>query len=529
MLKTALTPILFSTALISACSGGGGSGGETNPGTPPPTNSISGTVTYNGAALAGVTVVAFNTNSNSTYATATTDANGQYQFSGLGTSCTDSCVANYNFLAFKDGYAFLPVLASDPTGARSGYQWDNPAQNWEVAAGANVTRAGFNGQFAVNSGGAGIQFSVINLNSVPDNSVTGANFIAYDLHNTPVQLATSGQSVSYAAGDDGALQNGVAWPSTRFTDNHDGTIHDALTGLTWLENAGCFQPANWNAAVADVNQLANGQCGLSDVSQAGDWRMPNLVELESLIDASASNPAVTGPFTNVSGALYWTSTVYYGGDEGTTNAWVIRLGDGSYLNDSSSNLIATSLNGVWAVKGSGGGSVKLQSTGMYVPFAANDDGSVEAGVPQTSSRMIDNGNGTVTDTMTGLVWLKQADCVNGTWTGALASVNTLASGQCGLSDGSKAGDWRMPNRKEMQSLQDREQNNHALYFNETFPSATQGFPTQNAIFSSMISLQYYWTSTTDAADTSQAWTVFSCDFGVYGIAKSSTGYTLAVR
>ncbi len=42
-------------------------------------------------------------------------------------------------------------------------------------------------------------------------------------------------------------------------------------------------------------------------------------------------------------------------------------------------------------------------------------------------------------------------------------------------------------------------------------------------------VEYYWTSTTNASDTTEAWTVFSCDFGVYNTPKSNTGYTLAVR
>jgi hypothetical protein len=41
--------------------------------------------------------------------------------------------------------------------------------------------------------------------------------------------------------------------------------------------------------------------------------------------------------------------------------------------------------------------------------------------------------------------------------------------------------------------------------------------------------EYYWTSTTDAAKVSEAWTVFSCDFGVYDFAKANAGYSLAVR
>ena len=51
----------------------------------------------------------------------------------------------------------------------------------------------------------------------------------------PVMLPKTGQTTSYAAGDDGALQKGVASPNPRFTDNGNGTVTDNLTGLIWLE------------------------------------------------------------------------------------------------------------------------------------------------------------------------------------------------------------------------------------------------------------------------------------------------------
>ena len=157
------------------------------------------------------------------------------------------------------------------------------------------------------------------------------------------------------------------------------------------------------------------------------------------------------------------------------------------------------------------------------------DGSLRIGVGLTYARWIDNGDGTVTDTMTGLRWLKQADCLQGSWTDALAAVAQLASAACGLADGSKAGDWRMPNRNEMQSLQDRMVNNEADFMNATYIWKS-GAPYQAPIFGgTFIGYQYYWTSTSDAADAAEAWTVFSCDFGVYDVAKSAVGYTLAVR
>jgi hypothetical protein len=87
----------------------------------------------------------------------------------------------------------------------------------------------------------------------------------------------------------------------------------------------------------------------------------------------------------------------------------------------------------------------------------------------------------------------------------------------------------MPNRREMESLQDRGQNNHADYFDETFTSGYTGVPNQNAIFNTMTGFQFYWTSSTDAADTTQAWTTFSCDYGVYPQPKTNISYTMAVR
>jgi hypothetical protein len=518
--------------LLSACGNGGG-GGNTTPsdyGAPVP-NTVSGTVLFQGAPLPGVTITVFNNNTNpsTVFATATTDTNGNYSIPGLPTGW--DATPNFSFVATKAGYSFNPFMASNPTGNRADYLWDPAPQAWYVDSGANAIRAGFNGVFSNPNGGSPIIFNVINFNSLTNNSVTGANFNAYNGSNPLVSLAATGQTTSYAVGDDASLKKGVAWPATRYVDNQDGTVTDNLTGLIWLKNAGCFNPTVWTGALSDVNQLASGACGLTDGSTAGQWRLPNIVELESMVDASASNPAITpgSPFTNVSNGIYWSSTAYFGGQEGTTNAWSIRLGDGSYLSDTVNNVMATSNNAVWAVKGSGGGAVKLQATGMYVFFANGDDGSIESGVPLPAPRMIDNGNGTVTDSLTGLVWLKQADCINDTWSGAIGAVNSLASGQCGLTDGSAAGSWRMPNRKEMQSLADRIQTNLADYLNETFFSGMAGVSSQQAIFNDFVGAHFYWTSTTDAANPGEAWTVYSCDYGVYDIDKNNTGYTLAVR
>jgi hypothetical protein len=145
----------------------------------------------------------------------------------------------------------------------------------------------------------------------------------------------TGQTASSSPGDDGDLEKGVAWPDPRFTDNEDGTVTDKLTGLIWLKNANCFGSKPWAQALSDANGLANGSCGLTDGSSAGDWRLPNLRELQSLVHYGVYNPAVpntagtgkwTGePFSGVQLRSYWSSTTVAANPY---NGWCVFLGNG---------------------------------------------------------------------------------------------------------------------------------------------------------------------------------------------------------
>ncbi|HEX4311021.1 MAG TPA: DUF1566 domain-containing protein [Acidobacteriaceae bacterium] len=403
-------------------------------------NSVAGTVTIRGTPVAGATVTLFMTNNNTIAQTATTDANGNYSFSGL--SATGDVAGEYQIWVQKAGYGFYPALGAGG-----------------AASTAKAMRWDYTGQFEGNGlTDTGIYFTVIDYVSRPGAPLTGANFTAYDGSNPLVRLAATGQRASYADGDDGSEAKGVAWGAglggasgaARFTDNGDGSVTDTVTGLVWLKDAGCLAAGTWAAAIAEANGLAAGACGLNDGSKAGDWRLPNLNELASVVDVSAAQPALTvgHPFLRVSTGMYWTSTSYFGGALGSPNAWAIRMGDGAYVNDGIENLKIAG-NSVWAVRGAGGGLVKLAATGYYdepSQQVAGDDGAIRAGVGLTYPRWIDNGNGTVTDTVTGLRWMKEANCIADTWANAVAEIGTLGNGQCGLTDGSAPGDWRMPNR-----------------------------------------------------------------------------------
>jgi hypothetical protein len=137
------------------------------------------------------------------------------------------------------------------------------------------------------------------------------------------QLARTGQTRSFgvfgepvegaqAAGQDGLLRHGVPWPATRFAadENGKGTVTDSLTGLVWLRDAGALGRLNWQSALDACNRLASGSYGLDDESEAGQWRLPNVNELRTLVDYSQKTPALPrpNPFVKVQSSLYWSST-----------------------------------------------------------------------------------------------------------------------------------------------------------------------------------------------------------------------------
>jgi hypothetical protein len=99
----------------------------------------------------------------------------------------------------------------------------------------------------------------------------------------------------------GAASNGVPF-TVPVGDN--GTV--TIGNLTWVKNANCFGILRWQDAAAKIADLADGQCGLSDGSRAGDWRFPTVAELSTFVGAGYP-PA---GFTNFQYAWYWSSTIY---------------------------------------------------------------------------------------------------------------------------------------------------------------------------------------------------------------------------
>lgn len=106
-------------------------------------------------------------------------------------------------------------------------------------------------------------------------------------------------------------------------------------------------------------------------------------------------------------------------------------------------------------------------------------------------RFADLGDGTVKDRETGLVWLRDNECLEDMkWEEATRAAESLASGVCGLSDGSVAGQWRIPSEEEFKLFFDK---------SRTEPALPEGHPFLHAHHNS-----FFWTSSTIASDTNYA-------------------------
>src|SRR4030095_2438967 len=82
----------------------------------------------------------------------------------------------------------------------------------------------------------------------------------------------------------------------------------------------------------------------------------------------------------------------------------------------------------------------VPQTGQTATFTAGDDGAIRAGVALPSPRFTDNSDGTITDNLTKLIWLKNADCPQTprNWTTAMADVANLNTD--GTMNGNDCGD-----------------------------------------------------------------------------------------
>lgn len=235
-----------------------------------------------------------------------------------------------------------------------------------------------------------------------------------------------------------------------YTDNGDGTITDNVTGLMWQKSS----DLNGDGKI-DVNDkltYSKALAGASNFALAGydDWRLPTIKELYSLILFTGEDPS---GYTGIS-----TSALLPFID---TDAFDIGFGDtsaGERIIDSQfatcTKYVSTTMNGAETMFGVNfvDGRIKGYPTG---PMPGQSEGKgfyvhyVRGNTSYGLNEFVDNGDGTITDNATGLMWQHNDSQEAMNWQEALAWVQQKNSkNYLGYND------WRLPNVKELQSIVD---------------------------------------------------------------------------
>jgi len=287
-------------------------------------------------------------------------------------------------------------------------------------------------------------------------------------------LPDTGQNTSYTAtvGEDNDYNINV--PS--YTDNGNGTITDNVTGLMWQKVDG--GEMTFENAISYCDNLV--------FAGYSDWRLPTPLESFSIMNLQNSNPALNTTYfsspTTPGADYWWTSTVQYGD---ATKVWCTNAGGGIGNKPKAETMSA-------------GGTLKYNARAVRTVTT-----------PTTiTNHFTDNGDGTITDNLSQLVWQKIPNANLVTWEEAITYAEGLTL--------ANALDWRLPNIKELQSITNELTTNPSVF----------------APYFSNLGVHNYWSSTTLKPNTqnpSSAW-YWSTQYGItaYG-SKTSTNYVLCVR
>ena len=247
-------------------------------------------------------------------------------------------------------------------------------------------------------------------------------------------------------------------------------IVDNNTKLTWEKSpsSSTYTWASVNNHCADLNS--------SNYGGKSNWRVPNPLELLTIVDNSKNNPATNSIFTNMPSYSYlWTSKEY---KDNTIYAYYFSPSYGSYWCD--------------------GNSTK---TNTYKVLCVSGDEMQPATSADFTTQTI-SGSVVVSDSKTGLMWQKE-HVTGKTWQQALK--------YCEDSIYAGYSDWRLPNKNELASLVNYEKSGGPYSYFPNMPS------------------NFFWSSSTRSGYTDYAWFVNFLGGGVDSNGKSGTYYVRCVR
>ncbi|MBP6429753.1 MAG: DUF1566 domain-containing protein [Bacteroidales bacterium] len=232
-----------------------------------------------------------------------------------------------------------------------------------------------------------------------------------------------------------------------YIDNGNGTISDNVSGLMWEKTSDKNSDGLIN--YADKKTYAEALAGASSCNTGGhnDWRLPTIKEIYSLAmyygaepNPTASSQGMAVPYINTNYFDFGYGDLNASSNGATSNE---RLIDAQYA--SSSIYVATTMNNQSTmfgynfadgrIKGYPSNNIKK----YYVMY-------VRGNTAYGSNNFVENGDGTITDNATGLMWMKDDNGTGVLWENALSYAENSSFG--GFSD------WRLPNTKELQSIID---------------------------------------------------------------------------
>ncbi len=270
-----------------------------------------------------------------------------------------------------------------------------------------------------------------------------------------------------------------AGTQARYTANGDGTVTDLNTGLMWQQTPDLDNKLSYEEALAGANSF--------NLAGYSDWRLPTIKELYSLIDFNGS----------VSQKIPYIDTNYFDFRFGDTSLGERDI-DAQYW--SSTEYVGTTMGGAQTVfgvnfadgriKGYPASSARGRQMGQFVRY-------VRGNAAYGENDLVANGNGTITDQATGLMWQQTDSIETYDWAGALNYCETLDFG--GYTD------WRLPNAKELQSIVDY-----------TRSPQTTNTAAIDPIFTVTETESWYWTSTThlDSRPSQAVYVAFGQAYGL---------------
>ncbi|MDM8538458.1 DUF1566 domain-containing protein, partial [Desulfobacterales bacterium HSG17] len=200
------------------------------------------------------------------------------------------------------------------------------------------------------------------------------------------------------------------------------------------------------------------------------WRLPTRMELRSIANYGREFPAIDIEYFPNIKSTYWTSSIKA---IDASVVWIVDLTNGYDIED-------------------------FKSRRCYGLAVRGD-------LPKSFDHLINNCDGTVTDTATGLMWQQVGSAIQMSWSNALEYCKNLFF--------SEHNDWRLPDLKEIDSIVD---------LNQYSPSIDTGYFLNT-------NLNYYWSSSTFVSNMGTVWGVGFDAGNVYGHNDPSSRYVYAVR